>query len=146
LASSFVRLIPDQAPLLSETGQSQITMQVLDLVALAFKESEGETLVHSSARLGSLLRLKSVIEANLTKSGASCEEIASAAGLSVRYANQLLDAEQTSLQRLLFSRRIAKCQAALADPMQAHRQISDIAYSWGFTDVSHFGRLFKAIA
>ena len=30
-------------------------------------------------------------------------------------------------------------------PAQAHRQISDIAYSWGFGDVSHFGRLFKAM-
>jgi AraC-like DNA-binding protein len=47
------------------------------------------------------------------------------------------------LQRLLFSRRIAKCQEALADPSQTHRQVSDIAYSWGFADVSHFGRLFK---
>jgi AraC family transcriptional activator of tynA and feaB len=45
----------------------------------------------------------------------------------------------------LFSRRIAKCQAALADPAQMHRQISDIANSWGFGDVSHFGRLFKAM-
>jgi AraC-like DNA-binding protein len=65
--------------------------------------------------------------------------------MSIRYANQLLDAEETSLQRLLFNRRLAKCQAALADPAQAHRRISDIAYSWGFGDVSHFGRLFKAV-
>jgi AraC-like DNA-binding protein len=85
------------------------------------------------------------VEDNLSNCAATCEELASAAGISVRYANQLLDAEQTSLQRLLFSRRIEKCQAALADPAQAHRQISDIAYSWGFGDVSHFGRLFKAI-
>jgi AraC-like DNA-binding protein len=33
----------------------------------------------------------------------------------------------------------------LSDPMQMHRQISEIAYSWGFGDVSHFGRLFKSM-
>jgi AraC-like DNA-binding protein len=145
LASTFAKMLPEQISYLSGLSQAQITRQLLDLVALALKESEGAAFIHSSARLASLLRLTSVVDANLTNCSATCEELASAAGISIRYANQLLDAEHTSLQRLLFSRRIEKCQAALADPAQAHRQISDIAYSWGFGDVSHFGRLFKAI-
>lgn len=144
LASNFVRLLPDQAALLSQAAQHHVAAQATDLVALALTESEGHKLVHSSGRLVSLLRLKAAVEAVLSNGSVTCEELAASAGISVRYANQLLDAEQTSLQRLLFSRRIAKCQAALADPAQAHRQISDIAYSWGFGDVSHFGRLFKA--
>lgn len=145
LVSAFARLLPDQISLLSPPSQSQVKLQLLDLVAMALKEAEGCGFIHSSARLASLLRLKSVVDANLSDCSATCESLAAAAGISVRYANQLLDAEQTSLQRLLFSRRIEKCQAALADPAQAHRQISDIAYSWGFGDVSHFGRLFKAM-
>jgi AraC-like DNA-binding protein len=32
---------------------------------------------------------------------------------------------------------------ALEDPRQAHRTIGDIAYSWGFSDLSHFSRRFK---
>lgn len=145
LVSTFARLLPDQISYVSGPSQAEIARQFLDLVALAMKEIEGVAFSHSSGRLASLLRLKAVVDSNLTNSNATCEELATAAGISVRYANQLLDAEQTSLQRLLFSRRIEKCQAALADPGQAHRQISDIAYSWGFGDVSHFGRLFKAI-
>jgi len=132
-------------PLLSEGAQVQIARQVIDLVAVALAESDGSAFPHSSTRLVSLLRLKAVVDTNLTNASVTCEELAAAAGISVRYANQLLDAEQTSLQRLLFSRRIAKCQAALVDPAQTHRQISDIAYSWGFGDVSHFGRLFKSM-
>jgi AraC-like DNA-binding protein len=145
LVSHFVQLLPDQVQFLSETAQHQIVRQVIDLLALALIEDEVGTVACSSARLASLLRLKAVVDDNLTNGSVTCDELATAAGISVRYANQLLDAEQISLQRLLFSRRIAKCQAALADPMQAHRQISDIAYSWGFGDVSHFGRLFKAM-
>jgi len=145
LASTFARLLPDQISFMSGPSQTEIARQFLDLIALAVKEIEGVAFSHSSARLASLLRLKAVVDSNLTNSSATCEELATAAGISVRYANQLLDAEQTSLQRLLFSRRIEKCQAALSDPAQAHRQISDIAYSWGFGDVSHFGRLFKAM-
>jgi AraC-like DNA-binding protein len=145
LASTFAQMLPDQVAYLSGSSQPQIKLQLLDLVALALKDAEGDNLVHSSARLASLLRLKCVVDDNLSNCNATCEDLASAAGISIRYANQLLDAEQTSLQRLLFSRRIEKCQTVLADPTQAHRQISDIAYSWGFGDVSHFGRLFKAM-
>jgi AraC-like DNA-binding protein len=32
----------------------------------------------------------------------------------------------------------------LEDPAQAHRMIGDIAFSWGFSDSSHFNRRFKA--
>jgi AraC-like DNA-binding protein len=145
LVSNFVQLLPAQVPLLSEAAQSQIAHQLIDLVALALAEGDGNASAQSSTRLISLLRLKSVVDANLTNAHVTCEELAAAAGISVRYANQLLDIEQTSLQRLLFSRRIAKCQEALADPTQTGRQISDIAYSWGFGDVSHFGRLFKNV-
>ncbi len=145
LASTFAKLLPEQITYLSAPSQSQVKLQLLDLVALAIKDAEGDGFVHSSARFASLLRLKSVVDDNLSNCNATCEDLASAAGISVRYANQLLDPEKTSLQRLLFSRRIEKCQAALSDPAQAHRQISDIAYSWGFGDVSHFGRLFKAM-
>jgi hypothetical protein len=94
-------------------------LQTIDLITLAFAESEGSNLVHSSGRVVSLLRLKTAVEDNLSNCNITCEELAAAAGISVRYANQLLDAEQTSLQRLLFSRRIAECQAALADQAQA---------------------------
>jgi AraC family transcriptional activator of tynA and feaB len=145
ITSQFIRSLPEQQSQLSEATQVQIAHQVIDLIALALTADEGNNQVQSSGRLVSLLRLKAVVDAHLTNCSVTCEDLAAAAGISVRYANQLLDAEQTSLQRLLFSRRIAKCQAALADPAQMHRQISDIAYSWGFGDVSHFGRLFKAM-
>lgn len=144
LVSNFIQLLPVQLALLSDTAQKQISYQLTDLVALALAEGDGGSTARSSGRLISLLRLKAVVDANLTNPNVTCEELAADAGISVRYANQLLEAEETSLQRLLFTRRLEKCQDALADPAQAHRQISDIAYSWGFGDVSHFGRLFKS--
>ena len=42
------------------------------------------------------------------------------------------------------SRRLARCRRALEDPSQAHRTVSEIAYGWGFSDMTHFGRKFKA--
>jgi AraC-like DNA-binding protein len=145
IVSNFIQSLPRQIPLVSDAAQNQIAHQLIDLFALALTEGESMASAQSSGRLVSLLRLKSVIDANLTNASVTCEDLAASAGISVRYANQLLDDEHTSLQRLLFSRRIAKCQDVLSDPMQMHRQISEIAYSWGFGDVSHFGRLFKSM-
>jgi AraC-like DNA-binding protein len=69
--------------------------------------------------------------------------IADAAGVSVRYANALLALEDTSLRRLIQTRRLKRCQKALEDPLQSRRTVSEIAYSWGFSDMTHFGRVFK---
>jgi AraC-like DNA-binding protein len=35
-------------------------------------------------------------------------------------------------------------RADLCDPALRNRTISDIAFSWGFVDASHFSRAFKA--
>ena len=69
---------------------------------------------------------------------------AAAAGISVRYANALLAQEQTGLEAYIIGRRLERCRRALDDPAQARRTIGDIAFSWGFSDLSHFGRRFKA--
>jgi AraC family transcriptional activator of tynA and feaB len=41
------------------------------------------------------------------------------------------------------ARCVARCRKALEDPLQAHRTVSEIAYGWGFCDMTHFGRKFK---
>jgi AraC family transcriptional regulator, positive regulator of tynA and feaB len=51
--------------------------------------------------------------------------------------------EGTSVARLIQARRLEQCERALANPMQADRTVGDIAYAWGFSDLTHFGRLFK---
>jgi AraC-like DNA-binding protein len=38
---------------------------------------------------------------------------------------------------------LAQCQRDLASPILAHRHVSEIAFAWGFNDVSHFGRVFR---
>ena len=63
---------------------------------------------------------------------------------AIEIANALLAEEGTSLERFIVSRRLQRCHQTLSDPAQAHRTVSDIAYSYGFSDPSHFTRRFKA--
>jgi AraC-like DNA-binding protein len=118
---------------------------VVDLIAASLAHLTGKQCREpSTATRLVLLKLRAVIETQLSNPNADRETIAAQAGISVRYANQLLALENTSLVRLLQERRLARCRNALQDPTQAGRSVSEIAYHWGFADVAHFSRCFKA--
>jgi AraC family transcriptional activator of tynA and feaB len=88
--------------------------------------------------------VRAAVELLLSNPSVGRAEVAQAAGISVRYANALLAEQNTSIARLIQTRRLARCRMALEDPLQKHRTVSDIAYGWGFSDMTHFGRSFKA--
>jgi AraC-like DNA-binding protein len=144
LTSEFIRMIPERIDDLTPTARAQIGEQVLDLVALALAAEGGKDRpALSSARAIALLRLRTAVESRLTDPALDPATAAGAAGISVRYANALLNAEGSSLERLIVSRRLERCRRTLEDPAQAHRSIGEIAYAWGFSDLSHFTRRFK---
>ena len=145
LASGFLAMLPKHIETLSGKIGSKVAQQALDLVTLAFAANTSvECVVLSSRRTAALLRLKATIEGALGDHTLRPAGAAASAGLSVRYANALLAEEGTSLERFIMLRRLQHCHQALSDPAQTYRTVSDIAYSYGFSDLSHFTRRFKA--
>jgi AraC-like DNA-binding protein len=119
--------------------------QALDLVAASLSDcmaKEGASV--SSPRSLALLKLRAAVEVGLADPKLSTSAAAAAAGMSVRYANLILADQGTSLGRLIQERRLDRCRRALEDPTQGHRTITEIAFSWGFSDQSHFSRSFKS--
>jgi AraC family transcriptional activator of tynA and feaB len=43
----------------------------------------------------------------------------------------------------VWSQRLDRCASDLKAPLLKSRTIGEIAYQWGFSDVSHFSRAFK---
>ncbi len=143
LASSYLAMVAAQADSLEPSTRSTIANHALDLMALAF-ETVGSAVVElSSPRAATLLRLKSFIEENLHDPALKPAAVARAVGISVRYASGLLAKEGSSLERFIMLRRLERCRRALVDPAHSTRTIGDIAYSYGFSDLSHFARRFK---
>ncbi len=146
LVSDYLRILPQHIGALNEASRAQIGEQVLDLAALALAEQGAKDRpALSSARTTALLRLRREIEQRLSDPALDPETAAGAAGISVRYANALLAKEGLSIQRLIVQRRLERCRLALSDAAQAHRTIGDIAFGWGFSDLSHFTRRFKSV-
>jgi AraC-like DNA-binding protein len=145
LTSGFLAMIPGLASTAAPVAAETIRTQCLDLIALSLARSTGKnTTSVSSARSIALLNVRAAIEARLSDPLLDVATVAAAAGFSVRYANALLATEGTSIARLICTRRLERCRKALADPLQASRTISEIAFGWGFSDMTHVGRKFKA--
>lgn len=145
LAAGFITMAAERAGAIRGiSADAKVAQQMVDLVGLAF-ESEGDVQrsAASSSRRATLLRLKAIIESKLRDPSLKPAGAAAAAGISVRYANILLADDGTSLERFIVQRRLENCQRMLLDPTHASRTVSEIAYSWGFSDLSHFNRRFK---
>ncbi len=144
LASGYMSMIPPRIDALHTAAKAQIAEHVLDLIALSLSNMGGKDKpALSSGRALALLRLRTAIESRLGDPRLDPKAAAAAAGMSVRYANALLSQQGTSVERFIVSRRLAHCRRALEDPGQSHRTITEIAFAWGFSDLSHFDRRFK---
>ena len=121
-----------------------LSEQAVDLVAMAMSERlDGQPLFSSTHRSALLYRLKAHIRAHLSDPELCLASTAAALGISPRYVNDLLSDENTSFQRHVLTERLAHCERDLSSPMLAHRHVSEIAFAWGFNDLSHFGRMFR---
>ncbi len=145
LTSGYISMIPARIDALHPAAKAQIAEHVLDLIALALATATGrDKPALSSARALALLQLRMAVESRLSNPALDPATVAAAAGISVRYANTLLSQQGTSLERLIVSQRLDHCRRALEDAGQSHRTITEIAFAWGFSDLSHFNRRFKA--
>ena len=137
-------MLPSHVGKMSHMAEEVLKHQTIDLIAMSLaKMIQSDTPRISSARGLVLLKVRAAIETRLSDPALDGEAAAAAAGVSVRYANSVLAEEGTSIARYIQERRLARCRRALEDPQQAHRSLSEIAYGWGFSDMTHFGRSFR---
>lgn len=143
--SSNLAMLPSMVGRWPGPSEALVKVQMLDLIAasLLLGLRGSLSLNKSSSRFEALLRLKAAIDTLLVDPHLSAANVAGRAGMSVRYANELLAEDKTSIRRLVLSMRLTRCRAALDDALQTHRTISDIARAWGFRDMTHFGRCFR---
>jgi AraC family transcriptional regulator, positive regulator of tynA and feaB len=144
LLSEFLAILPGHVEQLDGVAVQATSSQILDLLSVSLlRASRGGTprIGYSRAMLANQVR--AAIDKALTDPGATAATIAAAAGISLRYANSILNEYNTSVTRLLQTRRLERCRQALVDPLCKQRSVSSIAYAWGFSDLTHFARRFR---
>lgn len=144
LAINFITTLPSICDDLNEEAAKTISQQAIDIIAQAFSHechNNGHPIVQS--RFTTLMRLKSEIETHLNNHEFKPSNAAALIGISVRYANELLSSENTSLEKYIYERRLERCRKYLINPKLKSMSISEIAHTNGFSSASHFSRRFK---
>jgi AraC-like DNA-binding protein len=84
------------------------------------------------------------VENGLAAPGAIVPPAAAHVGISLRTLHSRFGQIGQTFGRWVLQSRLEACARALRDPNQRHLNISEIAYRWGFNDLSHFNRAFRA--
>ena len=92
-----------------------------------------------------IARAKQYIIDNLKSPDLSLQLIAKHTGVSGRHLSRLFQSEGLSVSKWMKMVRMERCASALVNPAYSGKTIAEIAYEFGFNDISHFSRDFKAI-
>jgi AraC-like DNA-binding protein len=119
---------------------AEVSLALVSTVAASFSQETPR----SSVRVALLCRAKTLIEQNLHDPSLNPEKIARVLRISTRYLRDLFHEDGTTVSNWMWDRRVKKCRQRLSDPLLAGQSLSEIAFGCGFSDLSHFGRRFKA--
>jgi AraC family transcriptional activator of tynA and feaB len=92
-------------------------------------------------RLGE--RIEGFIQDSLSDPALGPAAIAQAVGISVRHLHRLFSARGRRVSDWIREQRLERCSADFADRRFSGKSITEIAFSWGFSDSAHFSRCFK---
>lgn len=88
-------------------------------------------------------RIQQFVRDHLADPALDAHSIAAGVGLSPRHVYELLSDAGEPLMKRVWAERLDRCRRDLEDATLRRRTVGEVAYSWGFSDVSHFSRAFK---
>lgn len=112
-----------------------VHLSMLDLAGIGTAATQREALRE---------RIKQHVSAHLADPALTVDAIALALNCSRRQLYNAFAEEPDGVAGYILRRRLAACRAVFDDRAQAHRSITDIALSFGFQNMAHFSRVFRA--
>ena len=121
-----------------------IGTHILDLMAAALGPTSDarEVIAERGVKAARLRALLMEIAQQSGTLGFDLDTLAASLGLSRRHVQRLLLETGKSFTQHVTERRLQRAHAMLTDRRSAHLRVIDIALSVGFSDVSHFNRMF----
>lgn len=141
MAGVCVALPFDQMDQLSQTYAARALLEAV-VSALALVPVPLEAPGPRMARFH-LSRIKEYVSANLHDSELSVRMVSEALRISPSHIHRLFEGSDQTLSAWIWSQRLLACRKLLEDPTRAHLPISQVAYSQGFNNASHFARMFR---
>jgi AraC-like DNA-binding protein len=128
-------------PAMSESATALLTENLCNLLALASAPNISPSGMQPELQIEALLAF---CRQELHDSELTPQRAADFLGVSVRTLHSRFKQIGQSFSRWVVDERLKACCAALRDKNQRGLNISEIAYRWGFNDLSHFNKSFRA--
>lgn len=145
LLMAYLRSVFKEGALAAPNLRDMVVAHIHDLVALSIGEyaplGESSTSAVVAARHSAVL---AYIAAHYQEPGLSVQTAARGQGISPRYLQRLMAASGSSFTGHVNELRLQQAFKLLTAFEAGPQRVSDIALEVGFSDVSHFNRLFRA--
>jgi AraC family transcriptional regulator, positive regulator of tynA and feaB len=151
-------------PLSREPGMARIATALLASLAVNAAELSPEdrelALTHLLTTLGiacwsvdsyqprtaqqtTFFRVSRFIDTHLRQPTLGAALIAKACGMTPRHLSRMFEDRADTVSRTILRRRLERCRLDLLSRSLSSRSISEIAYYWGFNNLSHFSETFR---
>lgn len=84
------------------------------------------------------------IKEHLQEESLTTARLAKALNTSTRKLHRTFAENGASVQSYIWQRRLNQCRNDILNPSLLNRNVSEIAFKWGFNDAAHFSRRYKA--
>jgi AraC family transcriptional activator of tynA and feaB len=127
-------------PAMSESAMTLLTENLSNLLALASATDIAPSRMQPELQIEAMLAFcrQELHDPELTP-----QRVADYLGISVRTLQLRFKQIGQSFSRWIVDERLKACSMALRDKNQHSVNISEIAYRWGFNDLSHFNKSFR---
>jgi len=118
-------------------------LAVYDLLGALFAPSDPLPVSRHAERL--FARIRNVIKDGFADPGFGPREVAAETGISLRYLQKLFTARGSTCSEFIYSLRLDQAARLLhrRASLQTSQPLSEIAYTCGFRDYTHFARRFR---
>ena len=145
LLMAYLKSTFNESVLASPNLRDAVVTHIHDLVAIAISAcvplGESSTSAVVAARHSAVL---DYIATHFQEPGLSVQKVARCEGISPRYLQRLIASSGSSFTGYVNELRLQRALKLLTESSGSPQRISDIALQVGFSDVSHFNRLFRA--
>jgi AraC-like DNA-binding protein len=145
LLAAYLQAIQQTAGLSEPATRNVIGQQIVDLVVAAI----GRNQLHAAesaergVRAARLRLARDMIRKSVGDPMLNGERVARKLGISERYVQRLFEENGSTVSAFIMEERLNAARRQFADPAQDGRRIAEIAFSAGFSDITHFNRAFK---
>ena len=145
MLAQFVYSLSQRMDQLNPEALQSMETNLLDLLITSLKNQKtSHNKVIESSPEQHLQRIKRMINMHIKDFRLGVDFIAQTEQISKRYLHMLFKSQNISVSRYIQQLRLEGCYKDLTNKEFDNISISNIALEWGFGDLSHFNRSFKA--